>query len=177
MRSALSPLEVPFVLMGVTSGCGEAVVSRSMSMELRMLSSLAAAIADRCRRSSSGGRLSGWDSSLRELRFDEKKVGFDEVVEDERLCVGRNLVDFVGDDFRGEENADFCGDVEKRGVGGEEEESGARIAKPSTSSLVWERTLAERSLRGERLSFLRSFLLSFSLSLSLSLSLSDLEKS
>lgn len=63
-------------------------MSRSISMELRIFSSLAAAMAERCRRSSSGGRFNGCDSSLRELRFEEKNVGLDEVVEEERLCEG-----------------------------------------------------------------------------------------
>lgn len=63
------------------------MVSRSMSMELRKPSSLAAAaMAEMRRRSSSGGRLSGCDSCVRELRFEEeKKLPVFEAVDDERL--------------------------------------------------------------------------------------------
>lgn len=151
-----------------------------------MPSSLAAAIAERCRRSSSGGRFNGCESSLRELRLEEKNAGFDVVVEEERLCGGRKFwkgrVVLVGEDLRGEDEADFCGELESEEgekVGGGE--SGAGMVMPSRSklrSLLWGRPLDFVSFRlGEESSLglaLRSLSFFFSLSLSGD---ADLEKS
>jgi hypothetical protein len=110
-----SPFGTPVVFVGAPSACkvggvscGEEEVSRSISIELRMLSSRAAAMADKCRRSSSGGRLRGWESRLGAFRFDEKKLCF-EAVDEDRLCEGYksryDREDFVGD-LRGEDAAE-----------------------------------------------------------------------
>lgn len=64
---------------------GAGVAGESTSIELGE-SSLAAAMADR-RRSSSGGRLRGWESGSREWREEGKLNREEEVVEEEeRLC-------------------------------------------------------------------------------------------
>lgn len=157
-----------------------------------MLSSLAAAaMAEICRRSSSGGRFNGCESCVRELRFEEKKPVF-EAVEDERLCEeiksGYDSVDLEGEDLRGDEDADLVGEAESEG---EKPASGAGMETPSAVMSV----LRGRSLLRGRDLFdflslrltslvsspgldLRSFFLSLSLSLSLFLSGDgDLEKS
>jgi hypothetical protein len=112
----------PLILIGVASGWGDAVVSRSISMELRMPSSLAAAAAAMSeirRRSSSGGRLSGCDSWVREVRLDEKKPVF-EAVDDERLCEVRSGYESDDDLFlRGDDDdVDFVGELESEGSSG-----------------------------------------------------------
>jgi hypothetical protein len=70
-------------------------------MELRW-SSRDAAMADSRRRSSSGGRLSGWDSfSFEDLPNRKEAVGI-EVEEEDRLWVKRFLVgDLEGEDLEG----------------------------------------------------------------------------